>query len=332
MLAGLAAGQSRPQPRLAYFYKPPVDGTTAAYLANHAQLIILTHADEPYLAALRRAGYRGPILQYIAANEVEGPGPYAGHRARCDAHYPTYERTVADTVGMFCAQIHGHEDWFLHNRAGERLWTRHQSANGVWRTVYAMNPGSRGWRRFLIQRLRRYRQLGYDGFFLDNLDLSRAGLLLQPADRGGLAEYGNDAQFASAMLGYLKAVRRAFAGVPLWANLTHDPNRAGGWQPYLRELDGVMVEDFALGWRGDGLSPAARAAQMANCRAALEAGKGLLVVVQGQDNEPQRRAQGEEAWKMLAAEAGPAPPLTRRPGGLYYRYSDAFRDDYRRLP
>lgn len=292
------------------------------------------------MAELRHAGYAGAILQYIAANEIEGPGPYRDHAAACDARYPTYQRTVADRVGVFCARIHPHESWFLHNDTGARLYTRHESANGVWRTVYAMNPGSPGWRRFLIHRLRQYRGLGYDGFFLDNVDLSRAGLLRQEADRGGVAEYSSDASFEAAMLGYLRALRQGFEGVPLWANLTHDPGAAGGWTPYLRYLDGIMIEDFALGWRGAALSPAAARVQMENAAAALRAGKGVLAVVQGRDDEKRRQSAGVEAWRHLAAyaphaiarmEPHRAAARSRRPSGLYYRYADAFHDDYRTL-
>ncbi|MGH9520008.1 MAG: putative glycoside hydrolase, partial [Terriglobales bacterium] len=319
------------QPRLAWFYKPPVGGTTAEYLARHCQLIILTHADEPYMAELRQVGYGGPILQYIAANEVEGPGPYANAHAACDARYPTYQRTVSDRVGDFCAKIHPHEGWFLHNLRGARLYTRHLSSNGIWRTVYAMNPGSRGWRGFLIRRLRQYRHLGYDGFFLDNVDLSRAGLLRQQADRGGVAEYPSDAALEVAMLGYLRALRKAFVGVPLWANLTHDPGRIGEWTPYLENLDGIMIEDFALGWRGDPLTPAAARVQMQDARAALGAGKGVLVVVQGRANEPQRQKEGIAAWRELVTATPTLTSTSRRPFGLYYRYADAFRDDYRTL-
>ncbi|MGH9479846.1 MAG: putative glycoside hydrolase, partial [Terriglobales bacterium] len=235
---------------MAYFYKPPSDDTSVAFIARHYQLIILTHADEPYALALRQAGYAGPLLQYIAPNEAEGPGPYANHTAPCDRSYPTYQRTVADRVGVFCQAIHPHEDWFLHNRQGERLYTRYRSANGVWRTTYLMNPASRGWRQFLLRRMRQYRGVKlFDGFFLDNVDLSRAGLLLQPLDRGGLAEYPTEAGYRRAILAELAAIRQAFRPLPLWANLVHDPNQAGTWSAYLPWLDGVMVEDAGLGWR-----------------------------------------------------------------------------------
>ncbi len=320
-LAGMGGALS-PAPGLgfAYFYRPPSDGTSAAFLARHFQLIILTHTDEPYLAQLRQAGYRGPVLQYIAANEAEGPGPYANAGAACDARYPTWQRTVADRVGVFCARIHPHETWFLHNARGQRLWTRTRSPDGVERTTYAMNPGSRGWRGFLIHRLRQYRRLGFDGFFLDNVDLSRGRLLEQEDDAGGLAEYATGEAFRRAEVAYLAALRAAFPGVPLWANLTHDPNTVGNWAPYLRYLDGVMVEDFALGWNGSPLAAGAQRAQLANIRAALGAGKSVLLVEQGRRNDRARLGVGLGlAWGL--------EPVA--PGRLYFRYGDAFEEDYR---
>jgi len=319
-LAALGWGSARPGVRVAYFYKPPFD-TTAVVVAARSRLVILTHGDEDYRAKLRRAGYAGPLLQYIAANEAEGPGPYANTHAACDAAYRPYQRTVADRAGVFCRQIHPHESWFLHNRQGERLWSRQRSADGVWRTTYLMNPASPGWRAFLIARLRQYRRLGWDGFFLDNVDLSRAGLLRQPEDRGGVAEYPTDAAYRAAEVGYLQALRTAFPHVPLWANLTHDPGEAGGWGVYLAQLDGVMVENFGLGWRRSPLAAAARAAQWQNVRAALAAGKSVLAVEQG----------GRGDWRRLQMGLALYWALQPAPGQLYFRYGDADDQDYRTL-
>ncbi|HUX66065.1 MAG TPA: putative glycoside hydrolase [Terriglobales bacterium] len=319
-LAGLGWGSPPPGVRLAYFYKPPFD-TPAAVVAARSRLVILTHGDEAYLAQLRRAGYRGPLLQYIAANEAEGPGPYPNHAAACDAAYRPYQRTVADRPGVFCRQIHPHERWFLHNRRGERLWSRQRSADGVWRTTYLMNPASPGWRAFLIARLRQYRRLGFDGFFLDNVDLSRAGLLRQPGDRGGVAEFATDDAYRAAEVGYLAALRAAFPHLPLWANLTHDPGQPGGWANYLALLDGVMVEDFGPGWRRRPLDADARAAQWQNVRAALAAGKSVLAVAQG--------GRGDRARLAFALALYWALQPAR--GRLYFRYADADDRDYRTL-
>jgi hypothetical protein len=314
---------ARPPVRVAFFYKPPADGTPVQFLADYFKLIILTHGDESYLAELRRAGYGGPVLQYIAANEAEGPGPYADANAPCDAHYPTYQRTVVDRDGVFCREVHPHESWFLHDGLGRRLQSRYQSGNGVWRSTYLMNPASAGWRAFLIRRLRDYRHLDFDGFFLDNVDLTRAGM-------SGVAEYADDAQLQAAQVTYLADLRRAFPHLPIWANLTHDTNAAGGWSRYLPFLDGVMIEDFSQGWRTDQLTPQQHEMQLSNARAAIAHGKGVLAVEQGGPGDVARLALGLADLKLL----GVAPPRSspanpRQPSGLYFRYGDAFHQDYR---
>jgi hypothetical protein len=313
---------------LAYFYKPPVAvlGATAsdpaAFLARHYQLIILTHADEGFRDELRQNGYRGPLLQYIAPNEAEGPGPYANSHAHCDARYPTYQRTVVDRVGAFCRDVHPHEDWFLHDGRGRRLYDRYQSANGVWRTSYAMNPASSGWRKYLIHRLRQYEAMGWrDGFFLDNVDLTRARLLRQ-AKGEGLKEFADDAAWRKAESGLLHDVRRAFPQQPLWANFTYDPYTAASWDAYLGAVDGVMVEDFALGWRRSALAAGERRQQWQRILAAHAAGKSLLLVAQGGRDEC-ARLQFTFALASTLVEPGGAP--------VYYRYNDAFTDDYRQV-
>lgn len=314
-------------PGLAYFYKPPVAvlGAVAAdpasFLAHHYQLIILTHADEGFRDAVRRAGYRGPLLQYIAPNEAEGPGPYASSHAACDARYPTYQRTVADRVGAFCRDLQPHESWFLHDGHGRRLYSRYQSAQGFWRTTYEMNPASRGWRDYLINRLRQYQAMGWrDGFFLDNVDLTRARFLRQAPDNE-MAEFPSDPAWCAAEAALLGVLRQAFPHTALWANLTYDPETPGGWDGYLPDLDGVMVEDFALGWRRSPLPAAARRGQWSNIRSAHRAGKGLLLVAQGGREDGARR----QCTLQLASSLvdGGAP--------VYYRYNDADSDDYRQI-
>lgn len=314
-IAARAAG-----PRLAYFYKPPLDGATADFVAHHFDLIILTHADEGYRDQLRRAGYTGTILQNLAANEAEGPGPYANHKDRCDTSYEPYQRTAVDEPGMFCREVHPHESWFLHNRSGQRLYAHTRSANGVWRTTYAMNPGSRGWQQFLIGRLHAYRRLlGYDGFFLDNVALSRYGLLHEPVDHDGLQEYDSDAALRKAELSYLAALRHAFPDVPLWANLVHDPGTPGNWMPYLQLLDGMMVEDFATGWKDYPLPGEELQQQLQNIQQALAAGKDVIAVAQGRQNDQQRLQMALACYWLLDN------------GHLYFRYADAFDWAYRKV-
>lgn len=306
--------------RTAYFYKPPVDGTPASFIARHFDLILLTHGDEGYRRELRQAGYDGPILQTVGANEAEGPGPYANRYAHCDPAYVPYMRTVTDEPGLFCRDVHVHESWFLHNRGGARLYSRTLSANHIWRTTYAMNPASRGWQQFVAQRLVQERRLGYNGIFLDNVWLSRAWTRQTANGTGGVVEFSSRAALQAAVAAYLRRLRQALPHVPIWANLTNDPDLEGDWNAYLPYLDGVMVENFLVGWSAKvELSPARRQAQMINIAAALRMGKKVLLVAQGRPHQRERWQRSLAAYWLL------------NNGHLYYRFADAFTAAYRNV-
>lgn len=335
LLIGLVAGpawgrctarqESRGQcMRTAYFYKPPVDGSPARFIARHFDLIFLTHHDEPYLRKLRAEGYQGPILETLGAMEAGGPGPYPYKPADCDRNYIPFGRTATSTPGIFCRVVNRHESWFLHNRRGERIYNGYRSPLTGWRTTYAMNPASRGWRRFVIAQMKPYQRRGFDGFFLDDLWLSRYGLRKQGPDADGLREFSSRAALQHAMAGYLRALRRAFPHTPIWANLTSDPYRKGSWQAYLPYLNGVMVENFALGWTHYALSAARAQAQAANIRQALRAGKSVLLLAQGKPGQRRREARAERAFWRLARL-----PYAR--GRVYFRYADADVAAYRNV-
>ncbi|MGH9491398.1 MAG: putative glycoside hydrolase [Terriglobales bacterium] len=300
----------------AYFYKPPLDGTTAQFIARHFTLVILTENDQGYARQLRRDGYRGLILQSVDGGEVEGPGPYWRRPRHCDCNYRPYQYSLADQRGMFCRQINGHEAWFLHDLEGRRILSRFRSAGGIERTNYAMNPAARGWRRFAARRLKADRRLGFDGVFLDNIALSRAGWLGKVAGAKGVREFATGAAWRRAMAGYLDYLRGALGSEAIWANLTHDPGTADAWRRYLPALNGVMVEDFLLGWRSYALPVAAREAQMIKVRRALAAGRSVLLVAQGGRRQGQRLRAALAGYWLLRPRPGAA-------GHLYFRYADA---------
>jgi hypothetical protein len=91
-----------------------------------------------------------------------------------------------------------------------------------------------------------------------------------------------------------------------------------------------MIEDFSQGWRTDALSAAQRARQLANARAAIAAGKGIVAVEQGGPGDAARLARGLADFESLGAAATVSlGGSSRRPSGLYFRYGDAFHQDYR---
>lgn len=264
--------------QLAYFHIAPTDGESPATLAERAGFITLTHGDETYRDELRATGYVGLVLQFIVASEVNGPGPYRNSNDSCDASFKPLRNGVAREVGEFCAEVHPNEDWFLHNGAGERLYDQ-VGSTGVW---YHMNPASEGWRTYAIQKMMRDLSgpdaLGYDGIFLDNLELSRVKATQQLTNADGtIRELPSEDAFQKAWLGYLAAVASAVRpSGQLWANMVSDPNTGEGWNPYLEYLDGAMFPAFATGY--DGLSVPKWTNNLVQAEAVLAAGKGVVAV------------------------------------------------------
>ena len=266
---------------LAYFYKPPTDGTSPQTLATTAGVVVLSRGDEGYRDELRAAGYTGLTLEYIVSGEVEGPGPYADASAPCDTSYVPNRNNVAYGVGDFCAFINPNEDWFLHNGQGQRL-----TQNFGGRIYYQMNPGNSGWREFARARVAAMFAVGgWDGVFLDNVALSlyKAQAQLDTSD-GTVAEYASDDAFRAAWGDYLALLSSTIrpAG-QLWANLIADPTPGSGWDAYLPYLDGAMRESFATGYSD--LTPEQWNANLTQAETALAQGKGVIGVAQGDPSD-----------------------------------------------
>lgn len=263
--------------RLAYFSKPASNVDTATVAAS-SRIVILPHKDESYRDALRAAGYAGQTLEYILAGEAQGPGPYADASAPCDTSFQPFGNNVAWQPGDFCANIHPHEDWFLHNSAGQRLYST--SARGVF---YQMNVANPGWQQFAAQRMAEMLgSFGFDGVFLDNVELNWTKPLGRlPDSDGGIQEFASNDDFRAGWTSYLAVLSDALRPHgQLWANGVNDSNDGSDWNDYLPYLDGGMFESFATGY-ADGLSPGAWQRQLDQAAAMLAQGKGVIGVAQG---------------------------------------------------
>jgi len=274
---------------LAWFHKPPQDGSTAADIASSDSYIHLTGpSDIPFRNKLRAAGYQGPILDYVAMEAVEGPGPYSDSSAPCDAGYQAYDNQLAFNRGDFCTYIHPHESWFLHNSQGERLVDDYFHSG---RITYLMNPGDPGWRAFAWSRLKYIKDTwAYDGIWLDNvdLDLSRALSGVTNSD-GGVKEYGTQEQWQQAVEGWLAGLRAAVGdNYPVWANLVGGGLGATSWDPYAPYLDGAMDESFAVNWIDKWRTPEQWQGQEQRAQRWLNMGKGLVMVGQGPRDDTNR--------------------------------------------
>lgn len=269
---------SEPTARLAYFHIAPTNGEPAGTLAEHADFITLTSGDEAYRTQLRAAGYTGTILQFLVAAEVNGPGPYRTASEQCDAAFEPLRNGIARAEGEFCRDIHPNEDWFLHNRAGDRLYSV-VGATGVW---YHMNPANEGWRSFALGHMLRdvsgETALGYDGIFLDNVEVSPVRVQTQMDNSDGtVAELPTAREFSDAWASYLSALSTGLREHgQVWASMVADSNDGDSWEAYLPSLDGVMSPAFATGY--DGLSVGKWMNGIQQVEAALASGKGVVTV------------------------------------------------------
>ena len=273
---------------LAWFHKPPEDGTTAQELAaQHSYVHLTGAADIPFRNELRAAGYKGPVLTYVTMNAVEGPGPYRDSSASCDDSYTPHDNQLAFYKGDFCKYIHTHESWFLHNAAGVRIVDDYFSSG---RYSYVMNPADPGWRAFAVERLKLVKdEWGYDGIWLDNVDVDRTRVMSELTNSdGGLREFSDDDAWREAVKGWLAEARQVLGDYPIWANLVGGGLRADAWDPYAPYLDGAMDESFAVrwidGWRGSDQWQA----QIQRAQRWLGMGKGLIAVGQGPKDDAKR--------------------------------------------
>lgn len=289
-----AAGASATVPNssavfgLAWFHKPPAEPTTAADLAAQAHYIHLTGlSDVPFRDALRAAGYRGPIYTYTAINGVEGPGPYKNAAAPCQPNYTGLDNNLAWQKGDFCTAIHAHESWFLHNSKGERIADDY-FGSGHW--VYLMNPADPGWQAFSYSRLQTIRATwGYDGVWLDNLDVDlERGLHEEKNSDGQVQEYADTAAWQTGMRSWLAGARAQLGSWPIWANLVGGPLEATAWDAYAPYLDGALEESFAVRWLDGWRDAATWEADLARAERWLAAGKGLVLVGQGAQDDQVR--------------------------------------------
>ncbi|HKP53924.1 MAG TPA: putative glycoside hydrolase [Chloroflexia bacterium] len=284
---------------LAWFHKPP-DGSSAKTVAAEHRYIHLTGpSDIPFMEELRAAGFKGPIYTYVTAYAVEGPGPYRDASAACDANYTPYDNNVAWEKGDFCKYIHPNEAWFLHNGKGERLV---EDYFGTQRYTYVMNPSHPGWRDFSYSRLVYARDhWGYDGLWLDNLDLDLGRTTREAKNSDGrVREFASDNAWRDAMAGWLAGLRERLGDWPVWANMVGGQLGPGAWDAYAPYLDGAMDESFAVrwldGWRTDG----EWLAQMDRAEQWIQSGKGLVMVGQGARDDKERLLYTLASYMLVA--------------------------------
>lgn len=295
-----------------WFYHPPSDGTSVQTMASSFASAVLTHGDETYRDQLRTAGMRGPILQYLMANEASGP-PRAGGgglRNSLDACSRSLEisylwHTVSGIAGDFCTALHPTEANFVHNSAGERLYATlswQEQSGTVTAYVYAMNPAAPGWQAYLAQRSRENLQaFAFDGLFMDNLDTSLNRLQQQEANStGAVQEYPTAAGYRSATTGLLATLRAQVGKGLVWANTVGAYDQPSDEDAYLPYIDGVMREYFVDLWSGTYASPTTWEAQMQQAEKLSSQGKSFLGVAQGPRTDTARMRFAVASYLLVA--------------------------------
>lgn len=285
--------------RLAWFYKPPGDGLLDP-LTQYFDFFVLTHKDEAVRDWLKANGVTAPIFQYLLLTEINNPG---------DCTTSPYGNQVAYKAGDFCQISKEHADWFLLDQKANRI----QSATGN----YYMDPGNPGYREFWLGRAREMQeQFGWKGVFIDNLEASRnkfTGEGIIPA------KYPDDTSYQIAVEGFLAFLRNNYFqpdGRPMSGNIV-SVNNDEVWFKYLQYLDAAMIESFATSWSDSYRFPIDWESQMSLIEAALQNGKTMILVAQGNraDSDLQRFAY---ASYLLIAN-----------GKAIFRYSNS--DSYREV-
>lgn len=305
---GAGAVQGVSPVKLAYFYMPPTDGTTPQQLAASSSWMVLTYHQEAYRSTLRAAGWTGAISQYVDIPFAQGPAGLTSASVACPSGFSGWGNTITWDRDTFCTRVHAHEDWFLHNGRGERIYRVQES--GRWE--YFMNPASQGWRDFVASQISwALANLRYDGIFLDDMSTTLQSPKSKGANSDGkVREFSTDSAWVSAMNGVLSAVKAAAGGRPVWINT----DNTGAYSA----ADGQMREDFASSWRGSYWSQNSLVAFWNQLDANVAAGKEFVLVSQGARSDTNRMRYSLAAYLVVAGS------------GIRFRYHDV-NTDYRSL-
>jgi hypothetical protein len=288
---------------LGYFYRPPV-GTSADGLAASHNRYILTKLDEPTREALKARGAKGPFLQYLrfeAIMDDTGLG-YQWHNQ------------VAWKPGDWQNISTNHPDWFLLDTNGRRM--KAGIGGDDEQRFYLMDPMHPGWRQFFLTRMREMQTTyGWDGVFLDNVELS-----LAKRQRTGAvpAKYSTDTAYTTAVKSFLTFLRTEYftpTGRPVEANLIEQ--RTGDdpvWHDMLTQLDGGMREGWVAGWNYTSLqSEWSWSREMDQAERSQAAGKHVWLVDYGRKDDLDRQQFSYASYLLV------------NNGRATYRYTDATR-------
>ena len=217
----------------AWWWGVPKDDTTRQALVAAHDVAVLTPTPDGSGEALRNAfqaaGVRFPSYMRFEATMRE---PSTG----------TWLNQAADRKGDFASLP---PTWFLLDANGNRIPAGKGDLSET--EFFLMDPGSAGWRGFLLDAVRRRVAAGWDGVFFDNVELSLAKRRRSYPDKMP-AQFPTDAAYSDAVLSCLEWVRQQLPRVFIGANLieTTAPS-APVWHRAMGSLNSGMIEGFG-GW------------------------------------------------------------------------------------
>ena len=248
--------------RLAWFYKPPKNTDLTALVRNF-DVFILTRADEPVRDQLKQIGVKAPFLQYLRFDAIEDPR---------SCNETPHRNQAAHKPGDFCRISAENPHWFMKDNRGQRI----SSDN-----YYFMNPMHPGWRNFFLERARDGQEvMGWDGVFLDNVEGS---LIKRHKHRAVPAAFPVEKDYVAAIEDCLKYMYEEYfhpQGRPLWGNVISVKNPEV-WFKYLKYMDGVMMESFAVDWQKGYRDPQEWQQHLAIAERVQALGKHIILVAQG---------------------------------------------------
>lgn len=284
--------------RLAWFYKPPENGTLPT-IAEHFDLFVLTHRDEEERDALRTLGVNETIYQYLLFIQIMDPGS-------CTER--PFGNQVAYKPGDFCQISADHPDWFLRDESGNLI---RRGSN-----VY-MDPASDGYRAFWLERvIEMQSQYEWDGLFIDNVEAS-----LDKIKRMGVTPeaYQDETVYQNEIKEFLEFLHANYfnpQNKPVLANIIELKNNQV-WFQYLQYLDGAMIEAFSVGYNNRNLSITEWKQQMELAIQSQSIGKTLILVAQGDENDLNRQKFALASYLLINS------------GRAHFRYTNS--DQYENI-
>lgn len=277
---------------LAWFYHAPPKGVDPQILADYFSFFISTHGMEAERDHLKSLGSNAPFFQYVVLNDIVEP-------SACNDK-PS-DNQVANQPGDFCAIDRLYPDWFLKTIDGQRVHDKEPYLNN-----WFMDPSNPDWRQFWLERMRQRENIGWDGIFLDNLEVRPR------EDELPLLNYPDNTSFQQANLDFLKLIYNEFQpkNIRVFANILGVTNQ-DEWSLYLPYLDGAMIENFAVDWEsGEYLSPERWELQMRNASATQAMGKEIILVAQGDQDDTSRQIFALASYLLI------------NNGKAYFRYTN----------